>query len=62
MFARFLKKTSFRRITSRLIKQSNQENTKKSLPDIKTRLPSYIEKPKNISKLDIPDLYTLKIY
>jgi hypothetical protein len=46
MFARFLKKTSFRRITSRLIKQSNQENTKKSLPDIKTRLPSYIEKPK----------------
>ena len=48
MFARFFKKSSFRRITSRLIKQSNQENTKKSLPDIKTRLPPYpyIEKPK----------------
>lgn len=57
MFTRFLKKTSFRRITNRLIKQSNQENTKKSLPDIKTRLPPYpyIEKQKNISKLDIPD-------
>ena len=59
MFTRFLKKTSFRRITNRLIKQSNQENPKKSLPDIKTRLPlyPYIEKPKKIiiSKLDIPD-------
>jgi hypothetical protein len=66
MFTRFLKKTSFRRITNRLIKQSNQENPKKSLPDIKTRLPPYpyIEKPKKIiiSKLDIPDLYTLNIY
>ena len=47
MFTRFLKKTSFRRITNRLIKQSNQEKPKKSLPDIKTRLQPYIEKPKN---------------
>ena len=55
MFTRFLKKTSFRRITNRLIKQSNQEKTKKALPDIKTRLPPYIEKQTKISKLDIPD-------
>ena len=55
MFTRFLKKTSFRRITNRLIKQSNQENPKKVLPDIKTKLPPYIEKQTKISKLDIPD-------
>ena len=58
MFTRFLKKTSFRRITNRLIKQSNQENPKKVLPDIKTCIPlePYIEKEKpRKSKLDIPD-------
>tara|TARA_B110000908_G_C10069456_1_gene364404 strand:- start:303 stop:485 length:183 start_codon:yes stop_codon:yes gene_type:complete len=55
MFTRFLKKTSFRRLTNRLIKQSNQEKPKKPLHDIKTRLPPYIEKQTKISKLDIPD-------
>ena len=56
MFSIFLKKTWFRKVTDRFVKQGNQVKPKKILTDSKTRIPPYpyIEKPRK-SKLDIPD-------
>lgn len=48
MFSIFLKKTGFRKVTDRFIKQGNQVKPKKILTDSKTRMPPYpyIEKPR----------------
>ena len=56
MFSKFLKKTGFRKVTDRFIKQGNKVKPKKILTDSKTSVTSYpyIEKPRK-SKLDIPD-------
>jgi len=55
MFSIFLKKTGFRKVTDRFIKQSNKVKPKKILTDIKTRVTPYpyIEKHRK-SKLEIP--------
>ena len=63
MFSIFLKKTGFRKVTDRFIKQGikltpNKIYTDKILTDVKTDIPlePYIEKEKpRKSKLDIPD-------
>ncbi len=53
MVSRLLKKTGFRRITQRFIKQSNQVKHLKVLVDIKSHIPPYTEKRKT-SKLIFP--------
>ena len=56
MFPIFLKKTGFRKVTDRFIKQGNQVKPKKILTDNKTSVTSYpyIEKYRK-SKVDISD-------